>query len=348
MTTNKYSFGTSKSHFEGKRKVLSKIFLEVKNMIKVAILGTGKIIPEAIEAIQTSKKFDISVIWGRSEEKAKILAEKYKIDRVTTNLEEILKDTTIDFAYIGLVNSVHYEYAKKILESGKNVIVEKPFTTNYDEAKNLYKLAISKKLYIFEAITNIHTPNFKILQEFLKKIGEIKFIQANYSQYSSRYDDYKIGKVAPAFDKNMQGGALRDLNVYNINLVAKLFGLPKNVKYLKNLGFNGVDTSGILILEYEKFIASCVAAKDSASPSYFLIQGDNGYIKVDSAPNIFKNVEIKIRGEELKKFDKNEYENRMVHEFIDFGKIFEENNYKEMEDYLRNSLEVMKIISESD
>ena len=316
-------------------------------MINIAILGTGKIIPEAIDAIQTSKKYKISVIWGRSEEKAKILAEKYKIGRITTNLEEILKDTTIDFAYIGLVNSVHYEYAKKFLESGKNVIVEKPFTTTYAEAKNLYELAKSKKLYIFEAITNIHSQNFLEIQREIKNLGEIKFIQANYSQYSSRYDDYKIGTIAPAFNPEMYGGALRDLNVYNINLVAKLFGMPKKINYFKNLGFNGVDTSGILILEYENFIASCIAAKDSESPSYFLIQGDNGYIKVNSAPNVFKNVEVNLRGD-IKKFDKNSYENRMVDEFIDFGRIFEENNYSAMENYLKNSLNVMEIISGCD
>ena len=317
-------------------------------MINIAILGTGKIIPEAIDAIQTSKKYKISVIWGRSEEKAKIWAEKFHIERISTNLEEILKDTTIDFAYIGLVNSVHYEYAKKFLDAGKNVIVEKPFTTTYAEAKNLYELAKSKKLYIFEAITNIHTQNFLEIQREIKNLGEIKFIQANYSQYSSRYDDYKIGKIAPAFNPEMYGGALRDLNVYNINLVAKLFGMPKKINYFKNRGFNGVDTSGILILEYENFIASCIAAKDSESPSYFLIQGDNGYIKINSAPNVFKNVEVNLRGEELKKFDKNLYENRMVDEFIDFGKIFEGNNYAEMEDYLRNSLNVMEIISGCD
>ena len=318
-------------------------------MINIAVLGTGKIIPEAIEAIQASKKFNVAVIWARehSRDKAQTLAEKFHVEKISTDLDEILNDSTIDFVYIGLVNSVHYEYAKKILNAGKNVIVEKPFTNTYDEAKELESLAISKKLYIFEATTNIHLPNFVEIKNLLEKLGEIKLIQANYSQYSSRYDDYKIGKVAPAFNPEMYGGALRDLNVYNINLVAKLFGLPKKIKYFANRGFNGVDTSGVLILEYENFIASLIAAKDSESPSYFLIQGDNGYIKVDSASNVFKNVEINLRGE-IKKFDKNLYENRMVSEFIDFGKIFEEKNYSAMESYLKNSLDVMKIISECD
>ena len=315
-------------------------------MINIAVLGTGKIIPEALDAIQSSKKFNVAVIWARphSKSKAEGLAEKFHVEKISTDLDEILTDPTIDFAYIGLINSVHFEYAKKFLDAGKNVIVEKPFTVTYDEARELANLAISKKLYLFEAITNLHMPNFNAVKNSIDKIGNVKFVQANYSQYSSRYDDYKTGKVAPAFDPKLYGGALRDLNVYNINLVAKLFGTPRRVTYTANHGFNGVDTSGILILEYENFIASCIAAKDSDSPSSFIVQGDNGYIKVDGAPNVFNSVEIKIRGEKIKRFNLNQFENRMVHEFVEFGKIFEKGDYSAVESGLQTSLDVMKIL----
>ncbi len=315
-------------------------------MINIAVLGTGKIIPEAIEAIQKSKKFNVTVIWARqhSRDKAKALAEQFNVEKISTDIDEILNDESISFVYIGLVNSVHYEYAKKALDAGKNVIVEKPFTVNFNEAKELADIAVAKNLYIFEAVTSLHTPNFYAVQDALDKIGEIKFVQANYSQYSSRYDAYKAGEVAPAFNPEMYGGTLRDLNVYNINLVTKLFGLPRRLNFTANRGFNGVDTSGILVLVYEKFIASCIAAKDSESPSYFVIQGDNGYIKVDGAPNVFKPVEISVRGEKPKRFNKNKFENRMVHEFIEFAKIFEKGDYDEMQRCLQTSLTVVKIV----
>ena len=60
------------------------------------------------------------------------------------------------------------------------------------------------------------------------------------------------------------------------------------MRYTANIGFNGIDTSGIINLQYEDFIAVSLGAKDSESPSFATIQGEKGYIKVLSAPNEFK------------------------------------------------------------
>ena len=314
-------------------------------MINIAILGTGKIIPEAVAAIQSSGKFSVKNIWARphSREKAQKLAEKFNIERFTTDLNEIFNDNSIDFFYIGLVNSVHYEYAKKCLDAGKNVILEKPFTTTAAQAQELIDIALGKKLYLFEAITTLHQPNFYAIRDAIKRLGEIKLVQCNYSQYSSRYDAYKAGNVSPAFDPKLYGGALLDINIYNLNFVIGLFGLPKNVFYKANRGFNGVDTSGIAFLEYEKFLAQCVAAKDSGSPSFMIIQGDNGYISANGAPNELNSFELFVRGEDVQKFSLNKFNHRMVHEFVDFGEIFEQKNYPAVESGLQTSLNVMRV-----
>ena len=315
-------------------------------MINVAILGTGKIIPEAISAMQASKKFHVANIWARphSRDKAAALAEKFHVDKFTTDLDDLLNDSTIEFVYVGLVNAVHHEYAKKFLAAGKNVIVEKPFTTSAAQAKDLADLALSKKLFLFEAVTNLHMPNFFAIRDALTKLGEIKIVLCNYSQYSSRYDAYKNNHVvAPAFDPKFFGGALNDINIYNLNLVVALFGLPKKISYVANRGWNGVDTSGIVTLEYENFIAQCTGAKDSASPSFVSIQGDNGYILSTSPPNELSSFEVALRGEEVKNFSLNEFNHRMIHEFVDFGEIFERGDYSEVEHGLETSLNVMTV-----
>lgn len=318
-------------------------------MINIAILGTGKIIPEAVEGLQTSKKFNVNLIFARphSKDKAEKLAGQFNIPRVSTDLDEVLNDSKINFVYVGLVNSVHHDYAKKFLDAGKNVILEKPFTTNFSEAQDLVDTAAKKNLYLFEAVTNIHMPNFYAFKDAISKIGEIKFIQANYSQYSSRYDNYKLKNVAPAFDPAAYGGALRDLNVYNLNLVTALFGMPKKISYTPNIGWNGVDTSGTVTLEFENFIATCTAAKDSASPCFFIIQGDNGYVQILGQANEFKEFEIAVRGEEVRRCNLNSYSHRMVHEFIEFGETFENGDYKKMSDSLQTSLNVVKIVEQA-
>ncbi len=315
-------------------------------MINIAILGTGKIIPEAVAAMQASNKFRVANIWARprSRDKAAALAAQFNIDKFTTDLDAILNDTAIDFVYIGLINAVHYEYAKKCLDAGKNVILEKPFTTSSAQAQDLIDLALGKRLYLFEAITTLHQPNFRAIRDALKKIGDVKLILCNYSQYSSRYDAYKRGEVAPAFDPKLFGGALMDINIYNLNFVIGLFGAPLSVSYAANRGFNGVDTSGVVTLEYETFIAQCVGAKDSASPCFLNIQGDGGYIYSTSPPNELNSFDLAIRGEDVQTFALNKFNHRMVHEFIDFGEIFEQKNYAAVESCLNTSRDVMTVV----
>lgn len=314
-------------------------------MINIAILGTGKIIPEAIAAIQASNKFCVKNIWARphSRDKAAALAEKFNVEKFTTDLDEIANDSAIDFVYVGLINSVHYEYAKKFLTAGKNVIVEKPFTTSTAQAKELIDIALIKKLYLFEAVTTLHLPNFFAIRDAINKICDVKLVLCNFSQYSSRYDAYKRGEVAPAFDPKFFGGALMDINIYNLNFVVGLFGLPKKISYAANLGWNGVDTSGIVTLEYKNFIAQCVAAKDSASPSFLSIQGDNGYILVHGTPNELNSFDLAVRGEDVQHFELNKFPHRMIHEFIEFGEIFERENYSAVENGLKISLDVMTV-----
>ncbi|MBR3747371.1 MAG: Gfo/Idh/MocA family oxidoreductase [Selenomonadaceae bacterium] len=317
--------------------------------MNIAVLGTGKIIPEAIGALQASKKFRVANIWARehSRDKAAALAEKFGVEKFTTNLDDIADDPAIDFVYVGLVNAVHHEYAKKFLDAGKNVIVEKPFTVTAAQAQDLIDTARSKKLFLFEAITTLHLPNFFAIRDALTKIGDVKIVLCNFSQYSSRYDAYKEKSVAPAFNPKLYGGALTDINIYNLNFVVGLFGLPKKISCAANFGWNGIDTSGVVSLEYENFLAQCVAAKDSGSPSFLSIQGDSGYILAHGTPNELNSFDLAIRGQDVQKFSLNKFDHRMIHEFVEFAEIFERGDFAAVERGLETSLNVMTVAEQA-
>ena len=314
--------------------------------MKLAIVGTGMIVNEgALPALKEVPEIEKTAIFARpkSRDKAEKIAADNSIPKIYTDYDELLNDAEIDFVYIGLINSVHYEYAKKAFLAGKNVIVEKPFATNSNEVEEIKNIALEKKLYVFEAVTTLNLPNFFAIKEKLPELGKIRAVTANYSQYSSRYDKYLNGEVAPAFDPKSFGGALYDINIYNLNFIVGLFGEPLAVDYVANIGFNGVDTSGVAILKYKDFFATSLAAKDSDSPSFILIQGEKGYIKTLDKPNSLGGFEIFLRGtDKVEKFALNKFSHRMTHEFKNFAQIYREKNFAKMAEGLKISLSVMK------
>ena len=206
--------------------------------MKLALLGTGMIVTEVLPVLTTIEGIELEAILStpRSLDKAEALAKQYGLSQATSDYELILSNPEVDTIYVGTPNHTHYDYAKKALLAGKYVICEKPFTLHLEEFEELAKLAQEKKLLLMEAITNQYLANFTAIKEALSDIGDIKIVNINYSQYSSRYDAFKHGEIAPVFNSEMGGGALRDLNIYNIHLLVGLFGKPNRVEYLPNVG----------------------------------------------------------------------------------------------------------------
>ena len=314
-------------------------------MMKIGIIGTGFIITEALTAMSEVSEIELTAILARphSVEKGRAFAEKFGIGKLYTDYDELLADPEIDTVYVGVINLVHYEYGKKALLAGKDVIMEKPFTTLTAHAQELADLARSNGRFIFEAVTNRNCRIIERMREVLPSIGRIRMIQANYSQYSSRYDRYLKGDVAPAFDLAACGGALYDLNVYNFNMAIALLGEPEDVKYYPNIGFNGVDTSGIAVLKYKDFVGVLAGAKDSDSPCHFTIQGEKGWIQVPGKPNEVEQLRFCVN-KQVEEFIPPADKNRMVQEFRNFSRAAAENDRAFMERELETTLAVMRTI----
>lgn len=317
--------------------------------MKIGIAGNGKIVTDFMEAVKEVEEIEVIAICCREKsiDKGRKFAADYNFNKVYTNYEDMLNDKEIDFIYIALPNSLHYEYTKRALEYNKNVICEKPFTSTLKECNKLCNIAKRKGLFLFEAITTIHNPNFKFIQDNLNKIGEIKLISCNFSQYSSRYDSFLQGEVPIVFNPEFSGGALFDLNVYNIYFVYKLFGKPQKVNYNANKAFNGIDTSGIVTMKYKDFNASCIGAKDCNSENKIYIQGTKGYIKLTGGSNECKSVSICLNNKEPENYNKLYSKNRMIYELESFRDIFNSKDYDKCYEYLHYTKEVMEILIEA-
>ena len=313
--------------------------------MNLGIVGAGMIVKDFLSFTHELPEIKLEAIVARNIENLKNLQSMYNIKEIFTDLDECLSSPSIDTIYVAVPNNLHYSVAKKALEAGKNVICEKPFTLDYHETVELFELAESKNLILIEAITNQYLPNYLEIKENLSQIGNIRLVECNFSQLSSRYEAFKKGIIAPVFDKNQGGGVLGDLNIYNIHFVVGLFGAPKNSEYYPNI-VREVDTSGILILEYDEFKVVCIAAKDTYNNSYANIQGDKGLIKVIGTLNEVPNYIIKNNEVEMK-INKNIHKHRMYSEFKKFIDVIDNKDFDFMEKQKEHSLAVMEVIDKS-
>ena len=309
--------------------------------MRIATIGSGFIVKEFVNHAREIEGVEFVASYSRSLERGREFADSLNIENVYTDLDLMFNDPEIDFIYIASPNSLHYEQAKMALLSGKNVIVEKPFSGNEMRASELLRIAKEKDLMIFEAISNIHLPNFKVIKENLDQVGRIRLVQCNFSQYSSKYQALLDGETPNVFNPEFSGGALADINIYNLHFVVALFGMPKDVDYVANIHANGIDTSGIVTMIYDDFVVECVGAKDSYSESFGIIQGEKGYIKVEGTVSKMDIVNIFV-GEEKVTINQNEL-SRLAYEVETFKEIFERKDFLACQRLGEHTVNVVKV-----
>ncbi|MCI5839402.1 MAG: Gfo/Idh/MocA family oxidoreductase [Peptoniphilaceae bacterium] len=316
--------------------------------MKLAIFGTGKIVNEFFSFYKDIKNLEILAILStkRSQHVAEEYAIKYNIKYVCTDVDKILQKDEIDTVYVALPNNLHYDFAKKALLAKKNVICEKPFTKSLCQLKELSKIANDNGLILLEAINNQYLKNYLELKNIIDKTGKIRIVSANYSQYSSRYDDFRNGIIKNVFNPKKAGGALMDLNIYNIHFVTGLFGKPKDVKYFANIQ-NGIDTSGILILDYGNFKASLIGAKDSFCDNKVLIEAEDGLIIVNNASNEVESIDIEYRNSKKEHIDKKTTKNRLLDEFQKFSEVIKNHDISFAKDRMKQSMIAMEVLEKA-
>ena len=293
--------------------------------MNLCAIGTGAITKSMLAEFQRSDVLHVSSIYSRKEETGRAMAEEFGLEKVYTSMDEMLSDSTIDMVYVASPNSIHYGQAKAALLAGKHVICEKPFAPTVAEADELIALAKEKGLFLFEAITTAHHPHYGYIRENLPKLGKLKMVTATFCQYSSRYPALLAGKASPVLNHAFAGGALMDINLYNIDFVGGLFGAPKSVRYFPNRHETGVDTSGMLVLEYKDFICQCIGAKDCAANNGVQIIGEAGHMVVTPSASNCQNVVLNLRGQDSQSV--NLSENPWYYEVQDIGRIVAAEDY---------------------
>lgn len=193
-------------------------------MIEVGLVGFG-LAGRAFHApvIRAVPGLHLAAIVQRTGNEA---GEKYPDVRIVRNLDELLAIRGIRLVVIATPNDTHYSFARQCLEAGRDVLVDKPFTTTVEEAKALVELAKEKGRLLTVYQNRRYDGDFQALRKLVAAgtLGRIV-------RFESHYDRYRPQLKAGAWRETTRPGSgiLFDLAPHLIDHALVLFGLPEAV-----------------------------------------------------------------------------------------------------------------------
>ncbi|GAA0083671.1 Gfo/Idh/MocA family oxidoreductase [Clostridium sp. CTA-7] len=131
--------------------------------MKIAIIGLGSIAKKAYLPILAVKEGVELLICTRNKDVLEEVSNKYKIDRAYNNIDDLLKEE-IDGAIVSTHADGHFEISKKLIEKGVNVYIDKPLSFNFEESKEIEKLAIENNVIAMVGFNRRFCPKVRELK----------------------------------------------------------------------------------------------------------------------------------------------------------------------------------------
>lgn len=186
--------------------------------IRVGIIGAGWMADMIVPDFRRVDAFDVVAVGGRDPGRTRAFTEERGVPRAMS-VDELLASDEIDLVYIATTHDSHFELAKRAIEHGTAVLLEKAFTMDAAEAEELIELARERGVFLMEAMWMRFNPAIRRVAELLAEgaIGEPRQLTASF------------GFVIPdpehrLWDPDRGGGSALDQGVYPLALADLLFG----------------------------------------------------------------------------------------------------------------------------
>jgi predicted dehydrogenase len=205
--------------------------------VRWGIAGTGTIASLFAEGLADSPGAELVAVASRSPDRANAFASRAKAKRAHGSYDSLANDPGVDIVYIATPNSDHCARAMMMLERGKAVLCEKPFTLDADEARKVIELAVRKRIFCMEAMWMRFMPAVRELASRVREgaLGDARAATIELGHPTAFDAAHRV------FDPALGGGALLDLGVYAVSLSHLLFGPVTSVKSQVTFAPSGVD-----------------------------------------------------------------------------------------------------------
>jgi predicted dehydrogenase len=150
-------------------------------------------------------------------------AKAYPATKIVRSLDELLADKSIEMVVVSTPNQTHFALAKQALEAGKHVVIDKPFASTSEEAKQLGELARSKSLFVIPFHNRRWDGDFQTVRKLLQEgaVGRLVTFESHFDRFRPipRENTWKEAE-------NPANGMLFDLGPHLVDQVLALFGPP--------------------------------------------------------------------------------------------------------------------------
>lgn len=305
-----------------------------------AVLGTGVIANEMAQALVKMNK-RLYAVANRTHQKALDFAERYGVQKVYDQIDEVFEDEAVDIIYITSPHNTHYEFMKKALEHGKHILVEKSITLNSRELDEMIALAAEKKLVLAEAMTIWHMPIYKKLWEIVQsgQLGKVQIITMNFGSFK----EYNMSNRF--FNMNLAGGAMLDIGVYAISIVRSFMEeKPEDIVSQWKASPTGSDEQATILLKNkQEQMATVALSMHSKQPKRAMISCEKGYIEIMEYPRADKAVIVDAESGERTEIESGETANALYYEMMDMEQAVRSGDASNMQ--LQYSKDVMDIMT---
>ena len=206
--------------------------------------------------------YELSAIVERNNNDSR---ERYPSSKLYRSVEELCANKDLQLIVVNTPSHLHFEQAKQVLQAGKNIVIEKPFTITVKEAEELTALAEKNKLFLSVYQNRRYDGDYWAVRDVLQKglLGEIREVEIRFDRYRPAFG----GKLHK--EGNLPGaGNIYDLSPHLVDQAIQLFGFPNALfaDLIKMRDDVGVPDYFELLLYYDRLrvrLKATVIARES-------------------------------------------------------------------------------------
>ncbi len=214
--------------------------------LRWGILGTGAIASSFVADLALLADAEVVAVGSRSQTGADGFGERHGIPRRHGSYAALVADGGVDVVYVATPHTAHHANALLAVQAGKPVLVEKPFTVDARQAREVFAAAESRGVFVMEAMWTRFLPWVTALVGLIDDggLGQVLAVDADFG---TRFPHDPTSRLlAP----ELGGGSLLDLGVYPVALACLLLGPPASVAAVSTAASTGVDAHTSVLMTH--------------------------------------------------------------------------------------------------